>query len=86
MGKLARPFQLSVWAMGGVLGTATIAKGETVKLVEDGDRYRLDVCGAWIPCVGRSNSPAALVRPAEILGCAGGPLGGEWRCGCHDSV
>lgn len=46
MGKLARPFQLSVWAMGGVLGTGTIAKGETVKLAEDGERYRLDVYGA----------------------------------------
>jgi hypothetical protein len=46
MGKLARPFQLSVWAMGGVLGNGTIAKGETVKLVEDGDRYRLDVYAA----------------------------------------
>jgi len=43
MGKLARPFQLSVWAMGGVLGNGTIAKGETVKLAEEGDRYRLDV-------------------------------------------
>lgn len=43
MGKLARPFQLSVWAMGGILGTGTIAKGETVKLTEEGDRYRLDV-------------------------------------------
>jgi hypothetical protein len=43
MGKLARPFQLSVWAMGGLLGTGSIAKGETVKLTEDGDRYRLDV-------------------------------------------
>ncbi|HSF66636.1 MAG TPA: hypothetical protein VLA67_04300 [Nitrospiraceae bacterium] len=45
MGKLARPFQLSVWAMGGVLGTGTIAKNETVALVEDGDRYRLEVFG-----------------------------------------
>ena len=45
MGKLARPFQLSVWAMGGVLGTGKIAKNETVTLVEDGDRYRLDVFG-----------------------------------------
>jgi len=45
MGKLARPFQLSVWAMGGVLGTGTIAKNETVALVEEGDRYRLDVFG-----------------------------------------
>jgi hypothetical protein len=45
MGKLARPFQLSVWAMGGVLGTGTIANNETVVLVEEGDRYRLEVFG-----------------------------------------
>lgn len=45
MGKLARPFQLSVWAMGGLLGTGTIAKDETAALVEDGDRYRLEVSG-----------------------------------------
>ncbi|MGH7217332.1 MAG: hypothetical protein ACREIG_08865 [Nitrospiraceae bacterium] len=45
MGKLARPFQLSVWAMGGVLGTGTIARDETVVLVEEGDRYRLEVSG-----------------------------------------
>ena len=45
MGKLARPFQLSVWALGGVLGTGTIAKDETVTLVEEGDRYRLEVFG-----------------------------------------
>jgi hypothetical protein len=45
MGRLARPFQLSVWAMGGVLGTSAVATNETVKLVEDGERYRLDVSG-----------------------------------------
>ncbi len=45
MGKFARPFQLSVWAMVGVLGTGTIAKDETAALVEEGDRYRLDVFG-----------------------------------------
>lgn len=43
MGKLARPFQLSVWAIGGVLGTGSIANGEHVKLVVERDRYRLDV-------------------------------------------
>ena len=43
MGKLARPFQLSVWAVSGVLGTSSLGTGETVKLLEDGDRYRLDV-------------------------------------------
>lgn len=47
MGKLARPFQLSVWAMGGVLGTGMIAKDETVALVEEGDRYRLEVSGPF---------------------------------------
>lgn len=46
MGKLARPFQLSVWAMAGLLGTGSIGKGETVKLAEEDDRYRLDVYGA----------------------------------------
>jgi hypothetical protein len=46
MGKLTRPFQLSTWAMGGVLGTSTVAKGETVNLVEEGDRYRLDISAA----------------------------------------
>jgi hypothetical protein len=45
MGKLARPFQLSVWAMGGVLGTGTVAANETATLNEDGERYRLDVSG-----------------------------------------
>src|SRR5262252_9114623 len=41
MGKLARPFQLSVWAMRGVLGTGTINADETAQVVEDADRYRL---------------------------------------------
>jgi hypothetical protein len=43
MGKLARPFQLSVWAMSGVLGTGAIAQDESVTLSEEGDQYRLDV-------------------------------------------
>jgi hypothetical protein len=45
MGKLARPFQLSVWAMGGVLGTSSVAMNETATLIEEGDRYRLDISG-----------------------------------------
>jgi hypothetical protein len=43
MGKLARPIQLSVWAMSGVLGTGTINSGETVRVVDEGQRDRLDV-------------------------------------------
>jgi len=43
MGQLARHFQLSVWAMSGVLGTEAIAQHERVVLTEDDDRYRLDV-------------------------------------------
>jgi outer membrane lipoprotein-sorting protein len=46
MGKLARPFQLSIWAVSGVLGTSSLGIGETVKLAEDGERYRLDVYAA----------------------------------------
>ena len=46
MGKLARPFQLSVWAMRGVLGTGSVSAGETVTLAEDADRYRLDISGS----------------------------------------
>ena len=45
MGKLARPFQLSVWAMRGVLGTGTIGVNETAQVIEDGDHYRLDISG-----------------------------------------
>ncbi len=46
MGQLARPFQLSVWAMSGAVGIASVAEHERVTLAEDGDRYRLDVFGA----------------------------------------
>ncbi len=43
LGKLARFSQLSAWAVGGVLGTSAITHEETVKVVEERDRYRLDV-------------------------------------------
>lgn len=42
-GKLARFSQLTVWAIGGVLGTNSIARDEMAKLVEEKGRYRLDV-------------------------------------------
>jgi len=59
MGKLARPFELSVWAMGGVLGTSAIGKDETTKLVEEGVRYRLDVFG---PRLGSASADRSLLR------------------------
>lgn len=43
MGEMGRPFQLSVWAISGAVGTAPVSNGERVRLSEDGDRYRLDV-------------------------------------------
>ena len=46
LGKLARFSQLSAWAVGGVLGASSVAKDETVKLVEERARYRLEVYGA----------------------------------------
>jgi hypothetical protein len=55
-GKLARFSQLSVWAVGGVLGTNAIARDEVVKVVEDRGRYRLDV---YAPATG-GTSPSRL--------------------------
>ncbi len=43
LGKLARFSQLSAWAVGGVLGMSSINKDETVEVVEERDRYRLEV-------------------------------------------
>ena len=43
LGQLTRPFQLSVWAMSGIIGTQAVGPAEQVRLAEDGDRYRLDV-------------------------------------------
>ena len=45
MGKLARPFQLSVWAMDGVLGTGRLAADETANVTEEGNFYRFVVSG-----------------------------------------
>ncbi len=59
MGKLARPFQLSVWAVSGILGTGAIAEDERVTMQEDGDRYRLDVYGVPSNAV---NKPVLLRR------------------------
>jgi hypothetical protein len=41
--SLARPFQLSAWAVEGVLGTGMITSEEIVRVDEEGDRYRLEV-------------------------------------------
>ena len=46
LGNLTRPFQLSVWAMSGIIGTQAVRPAEEVRLSEDGDRYRLDVLAA----------------------------------------
>ena len=43
LGQLTRPFQLSVWAMSGIIGTQAVRPAEQVRLTEDGDRYRLEV-------------------------------------------
>lgn len=53
LGKLARFSQLSVWAIGGVLGTHSIARDEIVKVVEESGRYRLDV---YAPTTGGMSS------------------------------
>ena len=49
LGKLTRPFQLSVWAMSGITGTQAVGPQEEVRVSEDGTRYRLDVLTAAGP-------------------------------------
>ena len=49
LGKLTRPFQLSVWAMRGITGTQAVGPQEEVRVSEDGTRYRLDVLTAAGP-------------------------------------
>ncbi len=43
LGAISKPIQLSLLAMSGAVGTASVDEGDRVVLVEDGDRYRLDV-------------------------------------------
>ncbi|MEW6544433.1 MAG: hypothetical protein AB1411_12600 [Nitrospirota bacterium] len=46
LGKLGQPFRLTLLAVSGVVGTASVEEGQTVSLAEDEDRYRLDVLSA----------------------------------------
>lgn len=78
-GKLARFSQLSVWAVGGVLGTNAITRDEMVKVVEDRGRYRLDVYAPALGGMSPSRSPIhrlwfdrrLLVVQEEWLGSSG---------------
>ncbi len=58
-GKLARFSQLSVWAVGGVLGTNSITRDEMVKVVEERGRYRLDV---YAPATEETSPSRPLIR------------------------
>ncbi|MCP9455146.1 MAG: outer membrane lipoprotein-sorting protein [Nitrospira sp.] len=58
--SLARPFQLSAWAVGGVLGTGRITSGETVHVEEEGDRYRFEVYSG-------TQNDSRLTRPTRRL-------------------
>jgi len=59
LGQLTRPFQLSVWAMSGIIGTQVVGPEEQVRLTEDGDRYRLDV---WIGSGNNGATPMVTRR------------------------
>lgn len=43
LGPVSRPIELSMLAMSGVVGTASVGQDQTVALAEEEDRYRLDV-------------------------------------------
>lgn len=57
LGKLARLSQLSVWAVGGLLGMHSVAKDERVQVVEERDGYRLDVYASAASATGSSRTP-----------------------------
>jgi len=59
LGTLARFSELSAWAVGGVLGTSSISKEETVKVVEERDQYRLEV---YTSVSGGAGSSRRLIR------------------------
>ncbi len=79
LGKLARFSQLSVWAVGGVLGTHSIARDEVVRVTEENGRYRLDVYASATRGTSPSHSPVRrlwfdrrlLVVQEEWLGASG---------------
>jgi len=79
-GKLARFSQLSVWAVGGVLGTNSIARDEIAKVVEERGRYRLDVYSSATGRTSPLHLPVRrlwfdhrlLVVQEEWLGASGG--------------
>lgn len=49
MGKIGRPFRLSVWAVNGAVAVTPVRQDEQVRLFTEGDRYRLDVFAAAKP-------------------------------------
>lgn len=59
LGPIGKPIQLSLLAMSGAVGTASVGEGDSVTLVEDGDRYRLDV---MTPSGSAADSPTPLRR------------------------
>ena len=79
LGKLARFSQLSVWAVGGVLGTNSIARDEVARVEEEKGRYRLDVYAPATRGTSPSHSPIRrlwfdrrlLVVQEEWLGSSG---------------
>jgi hypothetical protein len=49
IGKIGRPFRLSVWAVNGAVAVSPIRQDEQVRLFPEGDRYRLDVFASGQP-------------------------------------
>jgi hypothetical protein len=59
MGKIGRPFRLSVWAVNGAVAVAPIPQEQQVRLFTEDDRYRLDVL---TPDRSDSQAPRAVRR------------------------
>ncbi len=71
METLGRPLRLSLLAIGGAVGIASVAKDERVLLVEEEDRYRLDVWSSVATGLSRGGGPIRRIwferRSLEVV-------------------
>jgi hypothetical protein len=62
IGKIGRPFRLSVWAITGAVGVSSVRKGEQARLYDENDQYRLEILA---PVDGQG--PQAAYRPVRQI-------------------
>jgi outer membrane lipoprotein-sorting protein len=62
IGRIGRPFRLTVWAITGAVGVSAVRKGQQARLYDENDQYRLEVLA---PVVGEGSQ--ASYRPVRQI-------------------